>query len=74
MVLSIAHSCLVPIPEMKVPVLYVFVDISFDLDHLYESIKLNFSDLKTKFYHKILSTWSSTVQFITIWTKGEAFK
>jgi 2-(3-amino-3-carboxypropyl)histidine synthase len=38
------HSCLVPVGDMArgVRVLYVFVDISFDIKHLCESIRSNF--------------------------------
>jgi len=32
------HSCLIPITEMLTRVLYVFVDIRIDIDHLYELI------------------------------------
>jgi 2-(3-amino-3-carboxypropyl)histidine synthase len=38
------HSCLVPIGDVKVKVLYVFVEISFDESHLVDCIKLNFPD------------------------------
>ena len=32
-IIHYAHSCLEPINEMKIKVLYVFVDILIDLDH-----------------------------------------
>lgn len=38
------HSCLIPINEMNVKVLYVFVDIKIDIDHLYNLILKNFTD------------------------------
>ncbi|KAH9261140.1 hypothetical protein BASA81_000844 [Batrachochytrium salamandrivorans] len=39
------HSCLVPIdttPSTGVQMMYVFVDVSFDVEHMVESIKLEF--------------------------------
>ncbi len=36
------HSCLVPVDVTGIPCLYVFVDISFDVDHLCESVRHNF--------------------------------
>ena len=37
------HSCLVPISQMEIAnTLYVFVEIAIDIDHLVESIVLNF--------------------------------
>ena len=36
------HSCLVPVDVTSMPCLYVFVDISIDLDHLVACVKLNF--------------------------------
>lgn len=36
------HSCLVPITDMRIPVLYVFVEIRFDASHLIECIKESF--------------------------------
>lgn len=41
-VIHYAHSCLVPIGDMNLKALYVFVDIMIDLDHFVETIKLNF--------------------------------
>ena len=37
------HSCLVPAPITTLPMLYVFVDIAFDPDHLIRCIDDNFS-------------------------------
>jgi 2-(3-amino-3-carboxypropyl)histidine synthase len=37
------HSCLVPINVTKVPTLYVFVEIQFDISHLCEVIRDNFN-------------------------------
>lgn len=55
-----AHSCLVPINQMTpgVKVLYVFVDIKFDIWHLLETIKKNVPVDK-----KI--ALSSTIQFVS---------
>lgn len=38
------HSCLVPISDVKVKCLYVFVDILIDIEHLFETFILNFED------------------------------
>jgi 2-(3-amino-3-carboxypropyl)histidine synthase len=46
-VANTAHSCLVPITDMKIKVLYVFVDILIDLDHFIETFQLNFDDQKS---------------------------
>ena len=37
------HSCLVPVDNCELPVLYVFVDISIDMQHLAATVKANFS-------------------------------
>lgn len=37
------HSCLVPIDFTKIPTLYVFVEIKFDVRHLVDTIKQNFA-------------------------------
>ncbi|KAF9763977.1 2-(3-amino-3-carboxypropyl)histidine synthase subunit 1 [Nosema granulosis] len=37
------HSCLIPIGEMNTKVLYVFVDIKIDVEHLFNLIKHNFT-------------------------------
>ena len=34
------HSCLVPVSATRVPCLYVFVDISFDLSHLLAVVRM----------------------------------
>ena len=39
---SLGHSCLIPIPETKIKAMYVFVDITFDLQHLLGTFLLNF--------------------------------
>lgn len=36
------HSCLVPVDNTTIPCLYVFVDILIDVDHLVDTIRLNF--------------------------------
>ena len=38
------HSCLVPIPKTLLKTMYVFVDIVFDINHLFETILFNFKD------------------------------
>eukprot|EP00921_Rhytidocystis_pertsovi_P019131 GHVQ01030328.1.p1 GENE.GHVQ01030328.1~~GHVQ01030328.1.p1 ORF type:complete len:382 (-),score=42.11 GHVQ01030328.1:102-1247(-) len=39
------HSCLVPVDHVSVPCMYVFVDILFDVDHLVETVKVNWDKL-----------------------------
>ena len=51
------HSCLVPITETRRKAMYVFVEISIDLQHFIDTILFNFED-KTKPYYLI-----STIQF-----------
>jgi 2-(3-amino-3-carboxypropyl)histidine synthase len=36
------HSCLVPVDITSIPCLYVFVDIQIDIDHLVDTVRLNF--------------------------------
>ena len=43
-IIHYGHSCLIPITQTKIKALYVFVDILIDVDHLAETIKLNFPD------------------------------
>lgn len=33
-IIHYGHSCLIPIPELKIKAMYVFVDIMFDVEHL----------------------------------------
>ena len=42
------HSCLIPINELMVKSMYVFVDILIDTKHLVETVLLNFPDKDTK--------------------------
>lgn len=44
------HSCLVPIPETRVRAMYVFVDIMFDVEHLVETIAVNFPERTRPLY------------------------
>lgn len=37
-----AHSCLIPSPLLKVKTMYVFVEIAINVDHLVDTIELNF--------------------------------
>lgn len=43
LLLHYGHSCLIPVTEMSTRVLYIFVDIKIDIDHLYELINTNFN-------------------------------
>lgn len=54
-----AHSCLVPITETIGKILYVFVEMQIDVNHLVETIQLNFPD-KNQEYHLL-----GTIQFNT---------
>eukprot|EP01029_Cantina_marsupialis_P029626 TRINITY_DN781927_c0_g1_i1.p1 TRINITY_DN781927_c0_g1~~TRINITY_DN781927_c0_g1_i1.p1 ORF type:complete len:394 (-),score=100.17 TRINITY_DN781927_c0_g1_i1:219-1400(-) len=40
------HSCLIPVNNCKIPVVYIFVTIQFDTRHLVESVKANFLSKK----------------------------
>jgi 2-(3-amino-3-carboxypropyl)histidine synthase len=42
MMVHYGHSCLVPIDVTSIKLLYVFVDIAFDTQHLIDTVKLNF--------------------------------
>jgi len=42
-----AHSCLIPVDVTKIKTLYVFVDISIDVQHLLDTIERNFQPGKT---------------------------
>lgn len=59
LIVHYAHSCLVPINQLKtcVKYLYIFLDIKFDLGHVIECVKHNFNPLE----HKI--ALASTIQF-----------
>lgn len=60
-IIHYAHSCLVPVNQMLngIKVLYVFVDIKFDLWHFIETVALNFDPHKNNF------ALASTIQFVT---------
>lgn len=45
------HSCLVPIAVTAVKVLYVFVEISIDTDHLAECVRQTFTPVSTSSHH-----------------------
>ena len=49
-IIHYGHSCLVPIPNTKVKTMYVFVDIMFDVEHLFKTIVFNFEDKTKHFY------------------------
>ena len=42
-----AHSCLIPVAVTKIKTLYVFVDISIDIQHLLATLERNFSPGKS---------------------------
>lgn len=54
MLVHYGHSCLVPIAVTAVKVLYVFVEISIDTDHLAECIRRTFSRVRL---HLIFDRW-----------------
>lgn len=45
-IIHYGHSCLVPIPDLKIKAMYVFVDIMFDVDHLFRTLQFNFEKSK----------------------------
>lgn len=47
------HSCLIDVTLMETRVLYVFVDISFDIAHLVEVVKANFRGRRTAVFGTI---------------------
>lgn len=51
------HSCLVPVTETRRKVMYVFVEISIDIEHFVDTVVYNFTD-KNKMYNLL-----STIQF-----------
>ena len=51
------HSCLVPVTETRRKVMYVFVEISIDIEHFVDTVAYNFTD-KNKMYNLL-----STIQF-----------
>jgi 2-(3-amino-3-carboxypropyl)histidine synthase len=53
------HSCLVPVSNCFIPVMYIFLEIKFDFSFLIENLKCYFFLQK----NKILS--SSTIQFVS---------
>ncbi|KAK5581164.1 hypothetical protein RB653_001193 [Dictyostelium firmibasis] len=50
------HSCLIPIDVSEIKMLYVFVDIQFDLQHFIDTVKFNFKSTQ-----KLIMV--STIQF-----------
>lgn len=60
LIVHYAHSCLVPINQLKTSIkyLYVFLDIRFDISHLINCVKHNFKPNN----HKI--ALASTIQFV----------
>lgn len=60
LIVHYAHSCLVPINQLKsdIKYLYIFLDIKFDLNHVTDCIKHNFDPQ----HHKI--ALASTIQFV----------
>nr|CAG4642882.1 EOG090X0GO2 [Evadne anonyx] len=53
------HSCLIPVNQTTgIKMLYVFVDIKFDLNHFVETIKLNFTK-------ETSVAFVSTIQFVS---------
>merc|ERR1712065_62892 len=43
-----AHSCLINIAEASIGVMYVFVDIRFDVTHLVQTVLKNFPERSTR--------------------------
>lgn len=61
MIVHYGHSCLVPINQMApgISILYVFVDIKFDILHLVQMIVKNFNASEHRIY------LASTIQFVS---------
>lgn len=55
-IIHYGHSCLVPIDETCVKAMYVFVEISIDIDHFIATIELNFPN-KTQGYRKLFVSY-----------------
>lgn len=81
-----AHSCLIPVSVTQIKTLYVFVDISIDVQHLLATIERNFQPSKSialvgtiqfnSTIHQIASTlrdqgWTIIVPQISPLSKGE---
>lgn len=66
------HSCLVPIDQTVIPVMYVFVDIQFDSVHFLESIKATF-DTNTPLALVSIVQFVGSLQKLAIALKGEGF-
>ncbi|GLC65677.1 hypothetical protein PLESTF_000328000 [Pleodorina starrii] len=56
------HSCLVPLDVTCVPCLYVFVDIAVDVEHLVESVRVNFREGGTRLVMAGTIQFASAVQ------------
>lgn len=50
-IIHYGHSCLVPITETKLKALYVFVDILIDVEHLVQTVLLNFPNRDKQWEH-----------------------
>ena len=62
-----AHSCLIPIQDMTIKVLYVFVDILINIDHFCATWDHNFEEQKAKTYYLL-----GTIQFnASLWKAKE---
>ena len=46
LIIHYGHSCLIPITDTVVKVLYIFVEIDIDVGHLIETVKFNFEKSK----------------------------
>ena len=64
LIVHFAHSCLVPVNEMidSIKVLYIFVDIKFDIWHCIETFKKNFEFDKHKNTRFVIA---SSIQFVS---------
>ncbi|KAH7887968.1 putative diphthamide synthesis protein-domain-containing protein [Phlebopus sp. FC_14] len=62
MLVHYGHSCLVSIDQTTIKTLYVFVEISIDLTHLVETIRLNFPSDRNAFYDQLLDSEETRTQ------------
>ncbi|XP_059299287.1 uncharacterized protein LOC132051986 [Lycium ferocissimum] len=61
LLIHFGHSCLVPIDSTTIPCLYIFVEISIDVNRLLNELKFNFYDADNETYGDIVM--AGTIQF-----------
>ena len=66
------HSCLIPIDQTSIPVMYVFVDIQFDAIHLVDNIKAVFTK-DTPLALVSIVQFVGSLQKVAIALRGEGY-